>query len=246
MASIVALLVTLLFWTSIYPYFVEYCFLKVSAKRLMIWRICFKIVSIFPSKLRCSNMLSDPAWRVYELLCTCSEHGTKLKSKKTKCRCSWNWILQISYFVDFLISGRPKRLHHFYFGIIFGVWCVNFIFQNCFDVYMYLIVHNYCIIVLYMWGITFVCRFVCGGKKTFAKSYILTCGSSCALAMIVAVWIDLLILMPITSGIAASLPFTGQPGELVDVLSGWIILRECRFMIADLFFQLADSKWFEW
>ena len=93
-------------------------------------------------------------------------------------------------------------------------------FQNCFDVYMYLIVHNYCIIVLYMWGITFVCRFVCGGKKTFAKSYILTCGSSCALAMIVAVWIDLLILMPITSGIAASLPFTGQPGELVDVLSG--------------------------
>ena len=34
MASIVALLVTLLFWTSIYPYFVEYCFLKVSATRL--------------------------------------------------------------------------------------------------------------------------------------------------------------------------------------------------------------------
>ena len=31
MASIVALLVTLLFWTSIYPYFVEFCFLKVSA-----------------------------------------------------------------------------------------------------------------------------------------------------------------------------------------------------------------------
>ena len=81
MASIVALLVTLLFWTSIYPYFVEYCFLKVSAKRLMIWRICFKIISIFPSKLRCSNMLSDPAWRVYELLCTCSEHGTKSKKQ---------------------------------------------------------------------------------------------------------------------------------------------------------------------
>ena len=41
-----------------------------------------------------------------------------------------------------------------------------------------------------------------------------------ALAKIVVVWIDLLILMPITSGIAASLSFTGQLGELVDVLSG--------------------------
>ena len=48
----------------------------------------------------------------------------------------------------------------------------------------------------------------------------MACGSSCALAMIVAVWIDLLILMPITSGTAASLSFTGQLGELVDVLSG--------------------------
>ena len=57
-------------------------------------------------------------------------------------------------------------------------------------------------------------------KKTFVKSYIMACGSSCALAMIVAVWIDLLILMPITSGTAASLSFTGQLGELVDVLSG--------------------------
>ena len=41
-----------------------------------------------------------------------------------------------------------------------------------------------------------------------------------ALAMIVAVWIDLLILMPKNSGIAASQSFTGQLEELVDVLSG--------------------------
>ena len=56
---------------------------------IMIRRICFKIIlwsniSIFPSNLRCSYMLSDPTWRVYEFLCTCSEHGTKLKSKKNK------------------------------------------------------------------------------------------------------------------------------------------------------------------
>ena len=51
--------------------------------------------------------------------------------------------------------------------------------------------------------------------------------------------------MPITSGTAASLSFTGQLGELVDVLSGLTILRECRFMIAvDLFYQLADSNSF--
>ena len=55
--------------------------------KIMNWRICIIIIlwiniSIIPSKLRCSHMLSDPAWRVYELLCTCSEHGTKLKSKK--------------------------------------------------------------------------------------------------------------------------------------------------------------------
>ena len=96
-----------------------------------------------------------------------------------------------------------------------------------------------------MWRITFVFRFVCGGKETFVKYYISACGSSCALAMIAAVWIDLLILMPLTSGIAASLSFTGQLGELVDVLSGLTILRECRFMIAvDLFYQLADSNSF--
>ena len=65
-----------------------------------------------------------------------------------------------------------------------------------------------------------MCRFACGGKRTFVKPYILTCGSSYALAMIVAEWIDLLIFMPITSGIAASQSFTGQLGELVDVLSG--------------------------
>jgi len=34
----------------------------------------------------------------------------------------------ISYFVDFLISGRPKRIHHFYFGIIFGLWYGGFSF----------------------------------------------------------------------------------------------------------------------
>ena len=63
-------------------------------------------------------------------------------------------------------------------------------------------------------------------KKTFVKLFIMACGSSYALAMIVAEWIDLLILMPITSGIAASQSFTGQLGELVDVLSGLTILRQ--------------------
>ena len=53
---------------------------------IMIRRICFKIIlwsniSIFPSNLRCSYMLSDPTWRVYEFLCTCSEHGTKSKKQ---------------------------------------------------------------------------------------------------------------------------------------------------------------------
>jgi len=76
MASIVALLVTLLFWTSIYPYFVEFCFLKTTLDEFM---------NFFAHALN-----------------------------------------TISYFVDFLISGRPKRLHHFYFGLIFGVWYSGF------------------------------------------------------------------------------------------------------------------------
>ena len=55
--------------------------------KIIIWRLNLKTIlwsniSISPAKLRCSYMVSDPAWRVYELLCTCSEHGTKLKSKK--------------------------------------------------------------------------------------------------------------------------------------------------------------------
>jgi len=35
-------------------------------------------------------------------------------------------INTISYFVDFFISGRPKRIHHFYFAIIFGLWYACF------------------------------------------------------------------------------------------------------------------------
>ena len=67
---------------------------------------------------------------------------------------------------------------------------------------------------------TLECGVAYGGKNTFAKSYIMTFGSSYALAMIVAVWFDLRIFMPIISGIAASQSFTGQLEELVDVLSG--------------------------
>jgi len=35
-------------------------------------------------------------------------------------------INTISYLVDFLISGRPKRIHHFYFAVIFGLWYTSF------------------------------------------------------------------------------------------------------------------------
>merc|ERR1719264_698118 len=35
----------------------------------------------------------------------------------------------ISYLVDFLISGRPRRIHHFYFGIIFGLGYGVFFFH---------------------------------------------------------------------------------------------------------------------
>ena len=37
---------------------------------------------------------------------------------------------QISYLVDFLISGRPRRIHHFYFGIIFGLWYGSSFFRQ--------------------------------------------------------------------------------------------------------------------
>merc|ERR1711934_755725 len=40
-------------------------------------------------------------------------------------------LISILYFVDFFISGRPKRIHHFYFAIIFGLWyaCFSVIYR---------------------------------------------------------------------------------------------------------------------
>ena len=67
----------------------------------------------------------DTTGRVHELLCTCPQYGDTSYHIHKFSKMVFNIILapyQISYFVDILISGRPRRIHHFYFGIIFGLW----------------------------------------------------------------------------------------------------------------------------